>query len=128
MLELSPIQSSPVHAEVPGFERTEHPHIVRVPGIGQGEPIIENTRISVRLIAVYFKEGATAEEILRDYSFLNPAAIYDAISYYLDHTDEIEKLIEAHKIENVLISKNLKINEAGVIYHLDDKPSGQTLP
>lgn len=128
MLEFSPIQSGPIHAEVPGFGRTEHPHIVRVPGIGGGEPIIENTRISVRLIAVYFKEGATAEDILRDYPFLNPAAIYDAISYYLDHTDEIENLIETHKIETVLASKDLKINESGVIYHPDDKSSSQTLP
>lgn len=130
MLEFSSVQNGPLHSEIPGFVRTEHPHVVRVPGIGQGEPIIENTRISVRLIAGYFKEGATAEDILRDYPFLNPAAIYDAISYYLDHTDEIESLIVTHTIDNVLARQNLKINETGVIYQPDDgsdEPTNQAL-
>ena len=54
------------HAQRPGFERTEHPHIVRVPGVCGGEPIIENTRIGVRLIVGYYKQGMTVEGILRD--------------------------------------------------------------
>ena len=66
-------------------EHTEHPHIVRVQGIGGGEPIIKGTRISVRLIAEYYKSGVAVEEIQHDYPHLNPAAIYDAISYYIDH-------------------------------------------
>ena len=104
------------HSDLPGFERTEHPHIVRVPDIGSGEPIIENSRISVRLIAAYYKEGATVEEILQDYPHLNLAAIHDAISYYLDHPDEIEELIEANKIDNVLARQGLMMKEDGIIY------------
>ncbi len=65
------------------IQRTEHPYIVRHPGIGNGEPMIKGTRIAVRLIAGYYKRGATVEEIERDYAFLSTAAIYDAISYYL---------------------------------------------
>jgi uncharacterized protein (DUF433 family) len=56
--------------------------------------VIENTRISVRLIAGYYKAGMTVEEILRDYPHLAAAAVYDAISYYIDHQAEIEALIE----------------------------------
>jgi len=69
----------------PTPEPTEHPHIVRMPGIGGGEPIIKGTRVAVRLIAQYYKAGMAAEEIQRDYPRLDAAAIYDAISYYIDH-------------------------------------------
>jgi uncharacterized protein (DUF433 family) len=120
MQNTSPTKRGLPHSQIPGFERTEHPHIVRVPGIGRGEPIIENTRISVRLIAAYFKEGATVEEILQDYPHLNPAAVYDAVSYYLDHADEIEALIESHQIDNVLTRQGLMLKEDGVIYDPGD--------
>lgn len=99
----------------PEIQRTEHPYIVRHPGIGNGEPIIIDTRIAVRLIVGYYKRGAAVEEIERDYTFLSTAAIYDAISYYLDHQAEIEELIAAHQIENVLSKTGLTIDENGVI-------------
>lgn len=98
-----------------GIQPTEHPYIVRHPGIGSGEPIIKETRIAVRLIAGYYKRGAAVEEIERDYSFLSAAAIYDAISYYLDHQDEIEDLIESNRIENVLRKTGLTMDSHGVI-------------
>lgn len=97
------------------IQPTEHPYIVRHPGIGNGEPIIKETRIAVRLIAGYYKRGAAVEEIERDYAFLPTAAIYDAISYYLDHQAEIEALIAAQQIENVLRKTGLTMDEHGVI-------------
>jgi uncharacterized protein (DUF433 family) len=99
-----------------GLQRTEHPHIVRVPGVGGGEPIIENSRISVRLIAGYYKAGATVEAILHDYPHLAAAAVYDAISYYIDHQAEIEALIEANRIETVLQRAGLQLGNEGVIH------------
>lgn len=104
------------HATLPGFERTEHPHIVRVPDVSGGEPIIEDTRVSVRLIAGYYKQGLTVEEILRDYPQLEAAAVYDAISYYLDHQNEIEQLIRANQIENVVEREGMQVSEDGVLY------------
>ncbi|RIK35595.1 MAG: hypothetical protein DCC55_29885 [Chloroflexi bacterium] len=96
-------------------QRTEHPHIVRIPGVCGGEPVIENTRISVRLIAGYYKAGMTVEEILRDYPHLAAAAVYDAISYYIDHQAEIEALIEANRIEHVLQRTGLQLGKDGII-------------
>lgn len=104
------------HAEGVTVQRTEHPHIVCNPAVGGGEPILENSRISVRLIAGYYKAGATVEEILRDYPHLAAAAVYDAISYYIDHQAEIEALIEANRLEQVLQRTGLKLGEDGVIY------------
>ena len=102
------------------LEQTEHPYIVKVPGIGNGEPIIKDSRVSVRLIAEYYKAGMTVEEVLRDYSYLSAAAIYDAISYYIDHQDEIEAWIEANQIENVLNQNNLALAEDGSVYRVNE--------
>ena len=51
-------------AEVSAVQRTEHPYIVRAPGVCSGRPIINGTRISVRHIAQLYKAGDTVEEIL----------------------------------------------------------------
>jgi hypothetical protein len=64
------------------------------------------------MIAGYYKAGATVEEILRDYPHL-AAAVYDAISYYVDHQAEIEALIEANRLEQVLQRTGLKLGEKG---------------
>lgn len=97
------------------IQPTEHPYIIRHFGIGSGEPLIKGTRIAVRLIAGYYKRGAAIEEIERDYPFLTAAAIHDAISYYLDHQEEIEELIAANQIEYVLRKTGLSMNKNGVI-------------
>jgi uncharacterized protein (DUF433 family) len=97
------------------LEQTEHPHIVRMQGIGGGEPILVNTRISVRLIAECYRAGMTVEEILRDYPHLNAAAVYDAISYYIDHQEEIEEIIKANRIDTVLQQRGLLLDNDGVI-------------
>jgi uncharacterized protein (DUF433 family) len=81
---------------------TEHPYVVRVPGIAGGEPIIKGTRVPVRAIAVHYKAGETLEEILDAYPQVPPAAVMDAISYYLDHQEEIERLIEENRPEGVM--------------------------
>jgi len=105
-------EGSPMNTEI---QLTEHPYIVRHQGIGNGEPIIKETRIAVRLIASYYKRGAAVEEIERDYPYLSAAAIYDAISYYLDHQAEIEELITANQIESVLRETELTMNADGLI-------------
>lgn len=97
------------------IQLTEHPYVIRHAGIGGGEPIIKGTRIAVQLIAGYYKRGAAIEEIERDYPFLTAAAIHDAISYYLDHQVEIEELIAANRIEQVLQRRGLVMDKNGVI-------------
>lgn len=97
------------------IQPTEHPYVVRHPGIGHGEPILKGTRIAVRLIAGYYKRGAAVEEVERDYPFLSAAAIHDAISYYLDHQAEIEELIAENRIEQVLHATGLTMDEHGVV-------------
>jgi len=78
---------------------TEHPHIVRVKGVCGGRPTIKGTRISVRHVAQLYKPGDVVDEILKAHPHLTPAAVYDAISYYLDHQKQIEQEIAENRLE-----------------------------
>ena len=78
---------------------TEHTYIVRREGFRGGRPILRGSSLPVWLVAAMWKSGDTADEILRAYPHLEPAAVYDAISYYLDHREEIEAQIAENRIE-----------------------------
>jgi uncharacterized protein (DUF433 family) len=102
----------PTIAEIE-IEHTEHPYIVRVPGIASGEPIIKGTRVPVRAIVLHYKTSETLDEILEAYPHVPPAAVLDAISYYLDHQKEIEALIEENRLEQVMEKHGLKVGAKG---------------
>ena len=95
--------------------RTGHPYIVRVPGVCGGRPIVRGSRVAVWHIARLFKAGYTVDEIEQEYPHLPPASIYDAISYYLDHQDEIEHDIAENRIETVTARHRLSIDERGFL-------------
>jgi uncharacterized protein (DUF433 family) len=102
---------------------TEHPHIVRQPGVCGGSPIIRGTRISVRHVAELFKAGESVENILRSFPHLQPSWVHDAISYYLDHKPEIEREIEENQIESVLARTGGVMDEKGIVRFPNGKPS-----
>ena len=101
--------------EATAAQPTEHPHIVRVAGVCGGRPVIKGTRISVSHIAVLYKRGASVEEIVQDYPHLTPAAVHDAISYYLDHQPEIEQEIADGRLEALAAKYNLTVDERGFV-------------
>ena len=68
----------------PGKIHTDHPHIVRVQGVCGGRPIIEGTRISVKTLVDWAKQGLTVDDLLVEYP------LEDALAYYEDHPEEIE--------------------------------------
>lgn len=96
-------------------QRTEHPYIVRVKGVCAGRPIIKGTRISVRHIAQLYKSGDAVDEILKAHPHLSAAAVHDAISYYLDHQQEIEKEIAENRLQVVLKKVGAAVDRHGVV-------------
>lgn len=69
-----------------------HPHIERRHGVVGGEPVIVGTRFPVRSVVGYvLKFGMTPEELVRDFSFLTLAQVYDALSYYYDYKEQIDQ-------------------------------------
>lgn len=48
------------------------------------------TRVTLDTVVYAFQTGATAEEIVQDYSTLDLADVYAVIAYYLCHRSEVE--------------------------------------
>ena len=97
---------------------TEHPHIERRPGVCGGAPAIRGTRITVRHIAVLYKDGVNVLEMLETYPHLQESWVHDTISYYLDHREEIDQEIAANRIDAVLAQTGGVIDEKGVVRFL----------
>ncbi|MBN1583150.1 MAG: DUF433 domain-containing protein [Anaerolineae bacterium] len=74
----------------PGQIRTDHPYIVRVQGVCGGRPVIEGTRLSVKLIAGWARMGLTPEEIAGQYPEVSIEQVSDALAYRDHHPEEIE--------------------------------------
>lgn len=76
--------------------RTEYPHIVKVPGVCGGRATIRGTRVPVWVLAGYARQGHSAADLQRLYPHLPLAQIYDALSYWQDHSEEIEADLAAN--------------------------------
>jgi len=77
--------------------KPKHPYIEKRQGVCGGEPVIAGTRISVGLIVEMERAGHSADEMVALYPHITHAQIYDALSYYYDHKEEIEKMINENK-------------------------------
>jgi uncharacterized protein (DUF433 family) len=82
---------------------TEHPYIVTEEGILGGEPIIKGTRTPVRAIVENWRLGLAPEEIPQHLPHLTLAQVFDALSYYSDHQDEINAYIAHNRVPDELI-------------------------
>jgi uncharacterized protein (DUF433 family) len=76
---------------------TAHRYVVSSPEVLGGEPVIESTRTPVRAIVELWRSGVPVEEITLDLPHLTLAQVFDALSYYSDHTAEINSHIEANR-------------------------------
>jgi uncharacterized protein (DUF433 family) len=77
--------------------RTEHPHIVRIEGVHGGRPTIRGTGISVQTIVEQTRLGRSPQQVVEDYEIVTMAQIYDALSYYYEHPQEIEQYITENR-------------------------------
>ncbi len=89
-------------------EATEHLYIVRDDRILGGEPIIKGTRTPVRAIVENWRLGIAPEEIPSHLPHLTLAQVFDALSYFGDHQDEILRYIERNRVPDELIDPRVK--------------------
>ena len=82
---------------------TEHCYITTDEKILGGEPIIKGTRTPVRAIVEIWRMGTSPEEIPRRLPHLTLAQVFDALSYYSDHQDEINGYLECNRVPDELI-------------------------
>jgi uncharacterized protein (DUF433 family) len=116
MTEIRTMSPKPAHSTeiLPG-----HPHVVQTEGICGGRARIRGTRISVRTIAEFLLRDEPFEEIAATYPHVAPAALQDAIDYYLDHRLEIEAEIEANRPDKVLNRVGATLDSKGVVRFRD---------
>jgi len=67
------------------------------------------------VIAELLRQGEPFEEIAATFPHVAPAALQDAIGYYLDHRPEIDAEIEANELPNVLDRVGATLDSDGVI-------------
>ncbi len=76
-------------------ETTSHPFIVINKDVCGGSPIIEGTRIRVIDIAIEYELlGRSADEIIRSHPHVSLYQIHDALSYYYENRDELDRKIK----------------------------------
>lgn len=85
------------------MQRTDHLYIVTDNQILSGEPIIVGTRTPVRAIVELWRQGIAPEVIPSHLTHLTLAQVFDALSYYSDHQDDINRYIERNRIPDALI-------------------------
>ena len=91
----------------PKSEPTDHKYITRTPGICGGEPAINGTRITVRDVVSMLRVGYTPDTLAGEaYPHITLAQVYDALSFYHDHPDEIEDWIRRHNARPEHLSLN----------------------
>lgn len=66
------------------------PHIVKPRGETARLEKHPRTRVAM-IVADYLWRGWSAEEIVRQYSYLSLAEVHAALAYYFDHRDDIER-------------------------------------
>jgi len=62
-----------------------------------GEPRIEGTRIGVRHVAARVIEGENPPAVVADQFDVTLAAIYEALSYYYEHVEEMREYEQANE-------------------------------
>lgn len=68
---------------------------------------VSGTRITLDTVFAAFREGATAEEIVQQYSSLSLADVYQVIGYCLRHSSEVESyLAERHETHRTARERN----------------------
>ncbi len=77
---------------------TNHPFIVKKEDVCNGSPIIEGTRTRVIDIAIKYEVlGHSPDVIIDGHPYLNLTQVHDALSYYYENRDELDKKIEQDK-------------------------------
>jgi len=83
-------------------------YVTRKPEILSGEPIIIDTKTTVRAIVGLWRLGTSPEEIPMHLPHLTLAQVFDALSFYQDNQIEINDYIQRNHTPNELIHPAVK--------------------
>jgi len=67
-----------------------HPHVRVDPSVLGGSPYVAESRVPIRRIFAFYRDGVRVETILKRFPKLGAAKIFDAIAFALDNPEVIE--------------------------------------
>lgn len=76
-----------------------------------GDLRVGGTRVLLDLVINAHKDGARPEEIVRRYDVLRLSDVYAAISYYLEHTNEIDAYMRQRDAEAEVLRCEIEANQ-----------------
>jgi len=82
-------------------QATAYRYLVNLPGVCNGQTIVEGTRIGVHDVVGLLVNGAKIEDVLRSFPNLTKAQIYECLAYYEDHRTQIDALIAEQMSETL---------------------------
>jgi uncharacterized protein (DUF433 family) len=88
--------------------QTEHLYIVKDDQILGGEPIAKGTRTPVRAVVELWRLGYQPDDIPAHLTHLTPAVVFDCLSYYSDHQDEINGYIDRNRVQESHVGPRTK--------------------
>ena len=78
----------------------QHPYVEIVRGAGGARPVVRGTRTGVDTIVGYSRVGYSPKEIADDIlPHLKLTEVYDALSYYEDHRQDVDSMMERNSPE-----------------------------
>lgn len=102
---------------------SQHPYIEIVERYGGSQPVIKGTRITVSDIIGYLRLGETPESLVHNIlPQLTLTQVYDALSYYYEHQDEIEQLLRENTEAHARAYLREKLGEEGYLRLTGQQP------
>jgi len=80
------------------LKKISHPYITREAAVCGGSPVIGGTRMRVIDIAIeYDRLGYSPDQIVDSHPHLSLEQVHDALSYYYENRDALDREIELRK-------------------------------
>jgi uncharacterized protein (DUF433 family) len=67
-----------------------HPHVTVDSKILGGSPYVVGSRVPVRRLWAYYRDGVSVETLLKRYPQLGAARVFDALAFALDNPEVVE--------------------------------------
>jgi uncharacterized protein (DUF433 family) len=77
---------------------------------------VGETRVTLDSLVASFLQGATPDEIARNYDSLTLSEVYRAIGYYLAHQEQVDAYLNARRLERAQVQSEVEtaFNPVGI--------------
>lgn len=79
-----------------------------------GEPVIRGTKTPVRAIVELWRTGVSPDEIPIHLPHITLAQVFDALRYYVENQQEINRYIEANRVPESLVHPAIKLQKLAI--------------